>query len=217
MFLKAYSQNNLVTTNLDIPGYTSEHTPTDSSAGDTLMFISNDFSYVLGDDLQIYSVKELESIFIKIIIPNKPSLILGAIYKRPSMKPYKFDNQFLEPLLSKIKAEGKAKFLAGDVNFNLIKYNQNKRSEEIPEHLFSNNFTPYIILPTRSILTSQTLIDNIFFNNQSYRSVSGNLTTSISDYLPQFVVLENFKKLCDIASKVKFTYRNFKDFDKKNV
>ena len=179
------------------------------------MFISNDFSYVLGDDLQIYSVKELESIFIKIIIPNKPSLILGAIYKRPSMKPYKFDNQFLEPLLSKIKAEGKAKFLAGDVNFNLIKYNQNKRSEEIPEHLFSNNFTPYIILPTRSILTSQTLIDNIFFNNQSYRSVSGNLTTSISDYLPQFVVLENFKKLCDIASKVKFTYRNFKDFDKK--
>ena len=118
MFLKADSQNNLVTTNLDIPGYTSEHTPTDSSAGDTLMYISNDFSYVLGDDLQIYSVKELESIFIKIIIPNKPSLILGAIYKRPSMKPYKFNNEFLEP---KIKAEGKAKFLAGDFSFNLIK------------------------------------------------------------------------------------------------
>ena len=121
MFLKADSQNNLVTTNLDIPGYTSEHTPTESSAGDTLMYISNDFSYVLGDDLQIYSVKELESIFIKIIIPNKPSLILGAIYKRPSMKPYKFNNEFLEPLLSKIKAEGKAKFLAGDFSFNLIK------------------------------------------------------------------------------------------------
>ena len=37
------------------------------------------------------------------------------------MKPYKFNNEFLEPLLSKIKAEGKVTFLAGGFNFNLIK------------------------------------------------------------------------------------------------
>ena len=67
----------------------------------------------------------------------------------------------------------------------------------------------------RSPLTSQTLIDNIFLNSQSHRPVSGNLTTSISDHLPQFSILENFKKLCDITSKIKFTYRNFKNFDEK--
>ena len=109
MFLKTDSQNNLVTTNLDIPGYTSEHTPTESSAGDTLMYISNDFSYVLEDDLQIYSVKESESIFIKIIIPNKSSLILGAIYKRPSTKPYKFNN-FLSHFYQKSKLKVKLNF-----------------------------------------------------------------------------------------------------------
>ena len=32
------------------------------------------------------------------------------------MKPYKFNKEFLEPLLSKIKAEGKDTFLAGDFN-----------------------------------------------------------------------------------------------------
>ena len=41
------SRNNTVTTNLDIPGYTFEHTPTESSEGDTLMYISNGISYVL--------------------------------------------------------------------------------------------------------------------------------------------------------------------------
>ena len=131
------------------------------------------------------------------------------------MKPYKFNNEFLEPLLSKIKAEGKDTFLARDFNFNLIKYNQNKGIAEFLEHLFSKNFTPHITLPTRSTLTSQTLINNIFLNSQSHRSVSGNLTTSISDHQPQFIILENFKKLSDITSKIKFTYRHFKGFDEK--
>ena len=131
------------------------------------------------------------------------------------MKPYKFNNEFLEPLLSKIKAEGKATFLAGDFNFNLIKYNKNKGTAEFLEHLFSNNFTVHITLPTKSTLTSEKLTDNICFDNPSYCSVSGNLTTSISDHLPQYIILENFKKLCDITSKVKFTHRNFKKFDAK--
>ena len=32
------------------------------------------------------------------------------------MKPYQFNKEFLEPLLSKIKAEGKGTFLAEDFN-----------------------------------------------------------------------------------------------------
>ena len=66
------------------------------------------------------------------------------------MKPYKFNNEFLEPLLSKIEVEGKATFSAGDFNFHLIKYNQNKGTTEFLEKLFSNNFIPQITLPTRS-------------------------------------------------------------------
>ena len=71
-----------MTKNLDIPGYTFEHTPTESSAGGTLMYISNDISYVLQNDLQIYSPKVLESIFIEILIPNP------AQYLAPSINTY---------------------------------------------------------------------------------------------------------------------------------
>ena len=104
------SLDNPVTTNLDIPGYTLEHTPTE------------------------------------IKIPNKHSSLLGTIYKHPTMKPYKFNNEFLKSLLSKIQAEGKVTFLAGYFNFSLIKHNQNKGTAEFLEHLFSNNFTPHITL-----------------------------------------------------------------------
>ena len=75
--------NNPVTTNLDIPGYAFEHTPTESSAGGTLKYISNGISYVPQNDLQIYSPKELESIFIEILIPSNP-----AQYLAPSINAY---------------------------------------------------------------------------------------------------------------------------------
>ena len=146
------------------------------------MHISNDLSCVLQNDLQIYSPKELESIFINIIIPNKPNSILGTIYKHPSMKPHRFKNKFLEPLLSKIKAKGKATFLAGDFNFNLIKCNQNKGTAEFLEHLFSSNFILHINLPISCISLS------------AYHSVPGNLTTSLSDHLPQFIILKKLQE-----------------------
>ena len=46
--------------------------------------------------------------------------------------------------------------------------------------------------PTR--FASQSLIGNIFINSIEYMSYSGNLTTQISDHLPQFVPLEGFFK-----------------------
>ena len=179
------------------------------------MYIPKDIFYVLRNDLQIYSPKELGSIVVEIITLNKPSSILGTIYKHPSMKPYKLNNEFLESLLSEFKAEGKATFLAGDFNFNVRKHNQYYVTAEFLGHLFANSFNLQIILPTRSISASQTLIGNIFLNNQSYRPVSGNLCISISDHVTQIVILKHFMKLCDIISKVKFTYTNFKNLEEK--
>ena len=119
------------------------------------MYVFKDISYVLQRDLQIYSLKELEPILIEITILNKPSSLLGTIYKHPSMKPYTLNNKFLEPLLSKIKTEDKITILVRDFNFNLIKYRQNKGSVEFLEHLFSNNFIPQKIIPTIFSLTKK--------------------------------------------------------------
>ena len=119
------------------------------------MYVFKDISYVLQRDLQIYSLKELEPILIEITILNKPSSLLGTIYKHPSMKPYTLNNKFLEPLLSKIKTEDKITILVRDFNFNLIKYRQNKGSVEFLEHLFSNNFIPQKIIPIIFSLTKK--------------------------------------------------------------
>ena len=127
------------------------------------------------------------------------------------MKPYKFNSKFLESLLSKIKAEGEVTFLAGDFNFN---FNQNKGNAEFLEHLFYSTFFSQITLQTRSTSSSQTLIDNISINNQAFHSISGNLATSISYLLPQFIIIENFKELYE-TYKGKFSNRNFKKLNKK--
>ena len=62
---------------------------------------------------------------------------------------------------------------------------------EFLESVFSDNFTPQINLPTRITGTSSTLIDNILINSQENLYTSANLTTSISDHLPQFTIIEN--------------------------
>ena len=47
---------------------------------------------------------------------------------------------------------------------------------------------PYIIQPTRMTFHSKSIIDNIFSNCISQDIISGNLTSTISDHLPQFLI-----------------------------
>ena len=47
---------------------------------------------------------------------------------------------------------------------------------------------PYIIQPTRITSHSKSIIDNIFSNYISQEIISGNLTSTISDHLPQFLI-----------------------------
>ena len=58
---------------------------------------------------------------------------------------------------------------------------------------------------------SATLTDNILINYSEYKCVSDNITSFISDHLPQFIIFENFKaiaspkltiKLCSEISRI---------------
>ena len=49
-------------------------------------------------------------------------------------------------------------------------------------------FLPHIIQLTRVTRNYKTLIDNIFSSILVPDSVSGNLTATVSDHLPQFVI-----------------------------
>ena len=131
----------------------------------------------------------MESTFIEILLPDKSNFIIGAVYKHPPMKQYSFKTSFSQ-LLQKIKREKKP-IITGDFNLNLLNYAKNIGTFEFLESVFSNNFTPQINLPTRITGTSSTLIDNILINSQENAYTSRNHTTSISDHLPQFMIIEN--------------------------
>jgi len=74
-------KNSSSTVNIEIPGYTIEHTPTNSRAGGTLIYISNDINYKLRNDLKINKSKELESTFIELILKKQQNVVIGCIYK----------------------------------------------------------------------------------------------------------------------------------------
>ena len=76
------------------------------------------------ENSQIHSPKELESIFIELLIPNKSSLILGTIYKHPIMQLFKFSNDLMKKLHNKISLENKRSLIVGDFNAYLIKYRE---------------------------------------------------------------------------------------------
>ena len=101
--------------------------------------------------------------------------------------------------------------LTGDFNVNLINYNIKRGAYNFLELLFNHSFThsPYY----RVTKKSAALIDNIFVNNPSFKYLSGNIATSISDHLPQFIILENFKGSNLKRERINTTYRDFRYFN----
>ena len=82
-------------------------------------------------------------------------------------------------------------FLLGDFNVYLMHYNEHKPTNEFLYLLASDSYLPYIIQPGRHISHSRTLINNIFSNFISKDIICGNITATISDHLPQFLVSPN--------------------------
>ena len=110
------------TTNIELPGLNMEQNQIESSAGWTLIYISQHLSCKPIKDHQIYCPKELESTFIEVLIPNKKSHLIGVVYKHPSMKHYKFNNDFINTLLENLTLENTPSDMTGNFNLNLIKY-----------------------------------------------------------------------------------------------
>ena len=75
-------------------------------------------------------------------------------------------------------------------NVNLLNYNEHNQTNEFLDSLASSSSIPLILQPTRIICHSNTLID-IFSNVIDPDIISGNLTVTISDHLPQFTIIPN--------------------------
>ena len=91
-----------------------------------------------------------------------------------------------------------------------------KLSPAARDRITANLFIPQIILPTRITSRSKTLIDNIFSNCFDSSFVSGNITTSISDHLPQFLLIPNINIKDLLPKKHNLFKSDMKNFNKED-
>ena len=196
---------------MNLNNYSFEFTPTETYAGGTLLYIANHLSYKCCNDLNVYIKNELESTFIEIVNPKKSDIIVGVIYRHPSMDLTDFNCNYLNQLLQNISKEKKSIFLLGDFNVNLLNYNEHNQTNS----LASNSFIPLILRPTRITSHSNTLIDDIFSYVIDPDIISGNFTATISDHLPKFAIISNmFGNIS--GNKSNIYEKDWSKFDREN-
>ena len=82
-------------------------------------------------------------------------------------------------------------FLMGNFNIDLLQHDTNTISNDFINSMTAHSFLPYILHPTRVTDHSATVIDNIFSNITDSESISGNLTTLISDHI-KFIFIKKY-------------------------
>ena len=164
-----------------IPGYNFEFTATECSSGGTAIYIKKGLNYKLREDLEIYKSKQLELTFIEVNLKNE-KIVIGCIYRYPSMELSEFNSNYLTNLLDALSLENKTVVLLRDFNADLLKYDQNSNISDFLDLMYSSLLLPHIFSSTHTIASSATLMDNIFTNNYNSSFVSGNLVNSLSDH-----------------------------------
>ena len=101
-----------------------------------------------------------------------------------------FNENYLRPFIYKLSNHFKKDiYLGGDFNFDLLNASHHNATSDFFDIMTSNFLMPSIVIPTKINIVKNTLIDNIFTNQISPDIRSGNISTTISDHLPSFLVI----------------------------
>jgi len=71
----------------------------------------------------------------------------------------------------------------GDMNIDLLKFEQHTKTGEYLDNLFSQGSLPLITKPTRVTSHSATLIDHIYTNKKNIQAIYDIVTTDIQTIL----------------------------------
>ena len=191
-------------------------TNTEATKGGVLLYIKDSLNFKPRTDLMMYSAKKLESVFVEIINPSSANTIIGSIYRHPSMSGDDFNELKLRPLIQKLSKHSKKYiFIAGDYNFDLLNTSSHRETSDFFDIMTTNYLLPSIIIPTKINRAKNTLIDNVFTNQINPDMISGNLSTTISDHLPSFVIIPKSNQRY-LPKKHNILRRDTKHFDREN-
>ena len=90
------------TTNISLPNYVYERTPTVSSKGGKLLYLDKNLKHKLRKVLNIYNKEMIEVTFVEIINKNEKNMVAGCIYKHTKQTIPDFLYNHLLPLLEKL-------------------------------------------------------------------------------------------------------------------
>ena len=186
-------------------GYKCKFVPPKSSkCGGVALFYRQDYKVEILPDLKINSVDndniDVDELWLSTETANGLKCTIGIVYRHPKSSLTKFNDR-LYNVLEKINSDKSTEmcFIAGDFNANLLKLDSHNPTEKFLNNFTSNNFLPYIQLPTRITHKTSTLIDNIFVLQKKPKKIqnftSGSFYSDISDHLPCFLLLEYPEKI----------------------
>ena len=198
--------------NVKLDGYELFSTPSYSNKGGTGIYIKNKYDFIEREDIKI-SNANFESTWIEIKNKNCKNVIVGSIYRHPhdTLDIYNSFLEYIEVTFNKLTNENKEIYLCGDFNSDILKIDVQNSYKIFYDLLSSYGLVPFILLPTRIMGNSATIIDNIFTNNISNTIVSGNIVTDFSDHFSQFISVQRTKFDCKTISIYKRDYSKFND------
>ena len=120
--------------NLNVNNCFFEFTPTETSAGGTLLYIANHLSYKCCND--VISIKRMNWNLLSL------KLWTQVIYRHLSVDLTDFNYSYLNKLLESISKEQKTIFLLGDFNVNLLNYNEHNQTNKFLDSPASNSCIP---------------------------------------------------------------------------
>ena len=165
------------------------------------LYIDLKFRYETIEEFSLIR-EDFESLVLKVFLDDHKFKIIINLYRIPNSSIEVF-LEWLNNMLVKLKSFNADEIiLCGDLNINLIKYNEHALTNEFLNSLISHSFLPLITLPSRITENSANLLDNIFTNKSSDFYQSGLFYSSISDHLPVFY-LNVMKKKEQPLNKIK--------------
>ena len=108
--------------------------------------------------------------------------------------------------LTIINTEKKECYVSDDFNIDLLRYGTTNKYAEFLNTLTSLGFLPHVLQPTRITEHSSTIIDNIYGNNFTQETLSGNILIKFADHFSQFLSIKKTtrKRKTTLSSNVTF-------------
>ena len=128
----------------------------------------------------------MESLFIELdnnVFKTSSNIIIGIVYRIPDSSINIFNDRMTD-ILNTVNKENKLFYMLGDLNIDLLKYEEHRLTSSFLDILYSNNNFPLITKPTRVTQITATLTDHVLTNNFDVlgKHRQGTLCTDISDH-----------------------------------